>query len=92
MFRVNTRYTQIHPSNFYLIFLESDIVKELFRTNLYLADSDSVNTGYQNDMYIKKFKSGLLMAKSIGMNPNMIFDSLGFEQAISDENVIRFFR
>ncbi len=66
-------------------------MKELFRTNLYIADIDSVNINYTNLTYLKKFKSSLLMAKTIGMNPNMIFDSRGFETAITDANIRNFF-
>lgn len=74
-----------------VILYNGDILKELFRTNLYIADSDSVNTGYNNDEYLKKFKSSLLMAKSIGMNPNMIFDSPGFESLIDNSTIKKFF-
>ncbi|MDD2697324.1 MAG: hypothetical protein PHF17_00835 [Arcobacteraceae bacterium] len=66
-------------------------MQELFRTNLYIADSDSVNTTYSINEYIKKFKSSLLMAKSVGMNPNMIFDSQGFEDVVKDETIKKFF-
>ncbi|OBW91307.1 hypothetical protein QV01_08160 [Gallibacterium genomosp. 3] len=66
-------------------------MKELFRANLYVADCDSVNSTYDNAHYTRRFKSGILMAKSIGMNPNMIFDSQGFEMVISDPKVKKFF-
>ena len=66
-------------------------MKELFRTNLYIADSDSVNMEYLQNDYIQRFKSGLLMAKTVGMNPNMIFDSLGFEAVINNKTIEAFF-
>ncbi|WP_331774453.1 hypothetical protein [Sulfurospirillum sp. 1612] len=65
-------------------------MKELFRANLYLADSDSVISQNSNENYIVKFKSSLLLAKSIGMNPNMIIDSLGFEKVCQDDNIKKF--
>lgn len=64
---------------------------ELFRTNLFLADSDSVNTLYNEEAYKQKFKSAVLMAKSIGLNPNMIIDSKGFESIVSDPIIKNFF-
>ncbi|MFC0323104.1 hypothetical protein ACFFHT_05960 [Gallibacterium melopsittaci] len=66
-------------------------MKELFRANLYVADCDSVNSTYNSVNYTRRFKSGILMAKSIGMNPNMIFDSQGFEDVILDHKVKKFF-
>lgn len=66
-------------------------MKELIRSNLFLADSDSVNFNYNEDDYKKKFKSALLMAKSVGLNPNMIIDSRGFESITKDETIRKFF-
>lgn len=74
-----------------LLLYWGEFMKELFRANLYVADCDSVNSTYDNANYLKRFKSSILMAKSIGMNPNMIFDSEGFETAILDPNVRKFF-
>ncbi len=62
----------------------------LIQSNLFLADSDSINTSCNQDDYLKKFKSAVLMANSVGMTPNMIFDSNGFESAIQNENVVNF--
>lgn len=66
-------------------------MNELFRTNLFLADSDSVNNLYNEEEYIKKFKSAVLMAKSIGLNPNMIIDSNGFENIVSNPSIKNYF-
>ncbi len=66
-------------------------MKELFRKNMFLADSDSINYNYHNDHYLKKFKSAVLMAKSIGVSPNMMIDSQGFEALTKDETIIKFF-
>lgn len=68
------------------------IMKALFRKNLYLADSDSTScTQLSKDAYIKKFKSGVLLAKSIGMNPNMFIDSNGFEFVTQSLIINQFF-
>ncbi|MDP3465048.1 MAG: hypothetical protein Q8R86_04690, partial [Sulfuricurvum sp.] len=67
-------------------------MKALFRKNMYLADSDSTAcSNTSSDAYIKKFKSGVLLAKSIGINPNMILDSNGFESILNDKIVSKFF-
>lgn len=67
-------------------------MQALFRKNMYLADSDStICSSTPNDAYIKKFKSGVLLAKSIGINPNMIIDSNGFESIVKNSTVKKFF-
>lgn len=67
-------------------------MKALFRKNLYLADSDSTSCiSLSKDAYIKKFKSGVLLAKSIGMNPNMLIDSNGFESVTQNLIINQFF-
>lgn len=67
------------------------IMKALFRKNMFLADSDSINNIYNNDDYIKKFKSALLMSKSIGVSPNMMIDSQGFKSLTQNQTIIKFF-
>lgn len=68
-------------------------MKPLFNTNLFLADCDSVyleNQMYQ-DHFPKKIKSALLLSESIGISPNMIFDSLGFESILDNDVFRKFF-
>lgn len=67
-------------------------MKALFRKNLYLADNDSTSCiKLSEDAYIKKFKSGVLLAKSIGMNPSMLLDSNGFEFVTKNLIINQFF-
>lgn len=68
-------------------------MNSFFKSNMYLADSDSTNfDNTDGQRYINKFKSALLFADSIGVNPNMMIDSKHFESVLTDQSVKNFFQ